>query len=155
MKHNKIYSLILAISVLIFSGCNDTKENPPAPTGPYAFINATTPKQITKYASEGTEISVTLVKYGLAEAGQTLQMLPFDSKYGEVTNLTVDTDENGKAIWVFKAPSGSDFTELKGQDITITAIFEEPLEDADPNVVVDPNAPPVIILTQDFLLQFR
>jgi len=154
MKHNKIYSLILAISVLIFSGCgNDTKENPPAPEGPYAFINATTPKQITKYASQGTEISVTLVKYGLAEPGVSLQMLPFDSKYGEVASLLVETDENGKAVWVFKAPEGSDFTDIKGQDITVTVIFEDPSEDV--NVVVNPDAPPVILLSQDFLLQFR
>lgn len=153
MKRNKLYSLILAISVLIFTGCNDTKENPPVPDGPYSFVNATTPKQITRYASEGTEISVQLLKYGLSEPGQPVQMLPFDSKYGEVENVIVDTDENGKATWTFIAPEGSDFTELKGQDVTITAILEDPSEDV--NVVVDPDAPPVIILTQDFLLQFR
>ena len=47
MKQNKLYGLILAISVLMFSGCNDTKENPPVPDGPYSFFNATTPVKIT------------------------------------------------------------------------------------------------------------
>jgi len=154
MKNNKLYSLILAISVLIFSGCgNDTKENPPAPTGPYAFINATTPKQISRYASAGTEISVQLVKYGLSEPGQIIQMRPFDSKYGEIDSSFAITDINGKATFMFIAPEGSDFTELKGQDTIITAVFEEPLEDKEGYVDLD--APPVILLTQDFLLQFR
>ncbi|WP_309498096.1 hypothetical protein [Sulfurovum sp.] len=151
MKRNKLYSLILAISVLIFTGCNDTKENPAAPTGPYAFINATTPLTIYKYSKE---ISVTLVKYGLAEVGQTVQMLPFNSKYGEIVNLVVETDENGKAVFQYIPPESSDRKEIIGQDITITAVFEDPSDDSG-DVYVDPDAAPVIILTQDFLLQFR
>ena len=154
MKQNKLYGLILAISVLIFSGCgNDTKENPAAPSGPYSFVNATTPKKITRSASAGTEISIQLLKYGLAEPGQSIQMRPFSSQYGEIENLVVETDENGIAIFVFIAPEGSDFTELKGHDLTLTAIFEDPSEDL--SLYVDEDAPPVIILTQDFLLQFR
>jgi hypothetical protein len=154
MKQNKLYGVILAMSMLIFSGCgNDKKENPDAPTGPYAFINATTPKTISRFASEGTEISVQLVKFGLAEAGQSVQMRPFDSKYGEIENLVVETDENGVAIFKFIAPEGSDFTELKGQETTLTAVFEDPEEDV--NVAVNEDAAPVILLTQDFLLQFR
>ena len=154
MKQNKLYSLILALSLLIFSGCgNDTKENPDAPSGPYAFINATTPKQITRFASAGTEISVQLVKYGLAEPGQLIQMRPFDSKYGEMDISFAITDLNGKATFLFIAPEGSDFTELKGQDTIIRAVFEEPLEDKEG--FFDPDAPPVILLTQEFLLEFR
>jgi hypothetical protein len=184
MKRNYIHGVIIAIVMLVLSGCgNDTKENPAAaePSGPYSFFNATTKVTITKTGtcdsgtclqnsgtcstgtctsetydenSTSTNISVQLLKYGLAEPGQTIQMLPFDSRYGTLLNTVVDTDGNGFAIFEYKPPEGSNYDALRGQDITITAIFEEPIEE-NANVYVDPNAPPVIILTQDFVLQFR
>ena len=153
MKHNKLYAVILAMSVFIFTACNDTKENPDVPNSVYSFINATTPEKITKYASAGTEISVQLLKYGLAEPFQIVQMKPFDSRYGEVASSFAVTDINGKATFLFFAPEGSDFEEIRGQNYTITAVFEEPLEDKEG--FIDPDAPPVILLTQDFVLEFR
>ena len=161
MKYNKIYGLILAISVLIFSGCgNDTKENPAAPDGPYSFFNATTPLNITKpvevngtVEGEGVEISVQLLKYGLAEPGQPVEMKPFDYRFGSLVNTVVETDENGRAIFLYNAPTSSDYNAIRGNTITIQAIFEAPI-DPDANVVVDDDAPPVIILTQDFELTF-
>jgi len=161
MKQNKLYGLILAISMLIFSGCgNDTKENPAAPDGPYSFYNATTPLNITKPAEingtvEGNsqEISVQVLKYGLAAPGETVEMLPFDYKFGTLVNAIVETDENGRAIFEYKAPEGSEYNKVRGQKVTITAIFEQPIDPND-NVIIDEDSPPNIILTQDFELTF-
>lgn len=161
MKQNKLYTAILAISMLIFSGCgNDTKENPPAPDGPYSFFNATTPVKITKPVEiNGTveensqEISVQVLKYGLAAPGETVEMLPFDYRYGSLINSIVETDENGRAVFEYEAPTGSDYNAIRGSIITIQAVFEEPI-DPDSNVIVDEDAPPNIILTQDFELTF-
>lgn len=168
MKYNKIYGLILTISVLIFSGCgNDTKENPDAPDGSYSFVFATTPITVTQngltcsscvehggiHDENGTTISVQLLKYGLVEPGQTVQMLPFDYRYGDLVNTVVTTDENGRAVFEYITPQGSDYDGIRGQSVTITAVFEEPLEDKEG--FVDLDAPPVILLTQEFLLQFR
>ena len=81
-------------------------------------------------------------------------MLSFDYNYGSVVNAVVTTDENGRAIFEYIAPEGTDYDKVKGQDTTITAVFEQPL-DENSNVVVDEDAAPVIILTQEFVLQFR
>ena len=167
MKQNKLYGVILAISMLIFSGCgNDTKENPDAPDGPYSFFNATTPITITRdgmtcsscidnglYLDENiTEIAVQLLKNGLVESGEIVQMLPFDLKYGGVSEIVVTTTTNGYAVFTYMPPENYD--EIRGQNVIITAIFEEPIG-VDENVVVDEDAPPIIILEQEFLLQFR
>ena len=184
MKHNKLYGLILTISVLIFSGCgNDTKKNPPPPVGPYSFFNATEYVTITKSGtcnsgtcvqnsgtcSTGTcssetyeesntttptttNITVQLLKYGLAAPGETVQMLPFDSRYGTLVNTVVDTDQNGFAIFEYQPPEGSKYDALRGTDTTITAIFEKPIEDG---AYVNENAPPNIILREKIILQFR
>ena len=161
MKQNKLYSLILTMSMLIFSGCGtDTKENPAVPDGPYSFYNATTPLNITKPTEiNGTveensqEISVQVLKFGLAAPGETVEMLPFDYKFGTLVNSIVETDENGRAIFDYKAPEGSEYNKIRGSTVTITAIFEQPV-DADDNVIIDEDAAPVIILTQDFKLTF-
>lgn len=156
MKYNKIYGLILAISVLIFSGCgNDTKENPAAPSGPYAFSDATTPLNITgqdENATEVREISVQLTKYDLGAFGEIVEMKPFPIKFGSLVSNIVLTDINGRAVFLYVVPTGSDYNAIRGSTITIQAIFENP--DIDENVFVDEDAPPQIILTQDFVLTF-
>lgn len=96
-------------------------------------------------------ISVQLLKNGLVEPGQSVQMRPFNRKYGEVLSMVVDTDGNGYAIFEYKAPEGNDYDEIRGQDITIQAIFYDPLEEGEE---LDEDENPEIILTQDFLLQF-
>jgi len=157
MKQNKLYGLILAISMLIFSGCgNDTKENPPTPTGPYAFSDATTPLNITgqdENATEAIEISVQLTKYDLGAFGEIVEMKPFPIKYGSLASNIVVTDINGRAVFLYIVPSGSDYNAIRGSTITIQAIFEQPI-DPDDNVIIDEDSPPNIILTQDFELTF-
>lgn len=157
MKKNKLYGLILAISMLVFSGCgNDTKENPPLPSGPYSFSDATTPLNITgqdENETENQEISVQLTKYGLSAVAESVEMKPFSLKYGSLVNNIVETNENGRAVFEYIVPTGSDYNAIRGATVTIQAIFEEPI-DPDANVVVDEDAAPNIILTQDFVLTF-
>jgi len=154
MKQNKLYSLILAISMLIFSGCgNDSKENPAVPSGPYAFSDATTPLNITGPDVNATtlvEISVQLTKHGLGALGEIVEMKPFASRYGSLSSNIVITDINGRATFLYIHPA--DYNAIRGSTITIQAVFEDP--EIDENVFVDEDAPPKIILTQDFKLTF-
>lgn len=161
MKKNIIYSLILVLSVALVTACGtNSKENPPAPDGPYAFFNATTPLKITKPSeTNGTvsggdyNISVQLVKDGLVDAGRSVQMKPFDFRYGSVLNSVVDTDVNGNAVFKYKAPTASNYDSIRGQDITIQAVFLDP--DTGVSTTTSSTSTSSILLTQDFVLQFR
>ena len=97
------------------------------------------------------EISVQLLKFGLVAPGESVQMLPFDLNYGSVVNTVVDTDENGRAIFEFKAPEGKDYDAIIGQDIIVQTIYL----DNEEVLVGDEDKEVDIVLTQDFLLQFR
>jgi len=156
MKKNLIYSLVLVLTVALFSACGtNSKENPPEPIGPYTFFNGTTPLKIIKpievngtISSADYNVIVQLLKNGLVEPGQSVQMKPFDFRYGNILNSVVSTDANGNAIFKYQAPSGSDYDSIRGQDITIQAIFLDPEVDAT-------SSTQDILLIQDFVLQFR
>ena len=161
MKRHMIHSFLLVVSVLLLAACGtDNKENPPEADGPYSFFDATTPLTITKPSEDanGTvtggdyNISVVLREFELPSFGEVVTMKPFSSAYGFLENSYVDTDLNGRAIFAYTAPTGKDFDAVRGQDVTIQAVY------ADSNVIetasTDPVAPD-ILLTQDFILQFR
>ena len=160
MKKNMIYSLILILVATFITGCGtNSKENPPEATGPYSFFNATTPLKITKPSEvNGTVIgndvyiSVQLLKNGLVEAGASVQMKPFDFTYGSVKASVVDTDENGIAKFSYEAPIGSNYNKIRGQDFTVEAVFLDP-EGAGTTTSSDSSQK--VLLTQEFLLQFR
>ena len=160
MKKNLIYSLVLVLTVALLSACGtNSKENPPEPEGPYAFFNATTPVKITKPTEvNGTitgndfNVSVQLLKNGLVEPGQPIQMKPFDFRYGSVKASVVDTDQNGIAKFDYEAPTGSEYNAIRGQDITIEAVFLDPDSQAS---TTTSSSTPSILLTQEFVLQFR
>ena len=160
MKKNIIYSFILVLTVSLLTACGtNTKENPPAPDGPYTFFNATTPLKITKptevngtITGNDSNVSVQLLKNGLVEAGQSVQIKPFNLRYGSVLNSVVDTDVNGNAIFKYQVPSGSNYDSIRGQDITIQAVFLDPEVDATSS---SSSSTQDILLTQDFVLQFR
>lgn len=160
MKKNIIYSVILVLTVALLTACGtNSKENPPDPVGPYAFFNATTPLKITKPSEvNGTitgndyNVSVQLLKNGLVEAGQSIQMKPFDFRYGSVKASVVDTDQNGVANFDYEAPTGSAYDAIRGQDITIEAVYLDPDEQVS---TTSSSATPSILLTQEFVLQFR
>ena len=147
-----IVSFIVTLAVILLTACGtDSKENPPAPEGPYKFYNATTPLVITAPIEingtiTGSEyaISVQLLYYDFVKPGETIEMRSFDYKYGFITNTVVDTDENGRAIFIYNAPE--DFNALRGQDITIQAVYFDS---------TSISTTPDILLTQDFVLQFR
>ncbi len=182
MKRKVIYNFILAVvSMFLVVGCgSNSKENPiapVAPAGPYSFFNATTPVIVKKRVviidnnctsntcidnsetsseSGSANISVQLLKFGLAEPGQTVQMKPFDYRYGRILNMVVDTDESGYAIFEYVAPEGNDYNAIIGQDVIIQAIFlAPPEEDEEVDEDEDEDGAPEVVLTQDFLLQFR
>ncbi len=169
MKKNIIYSLVFMLTVAVLTACGtDNKKNPPPPPSPYSFYNATTPIIITDNATgtscstgtcpnanttadanktTGTEISVQLLKNGLVEPGEQIEMKPFDRKYGFVTDSFVITDLNGKATFVYNPPEN--FSAIRGQDITIEAIYA-PIGDNNTS-----SGSKNILLTQEFVLQFR
>lgn len=159
MKKNIMYGFLLLVSIALFTACGtDQKENPPQPDGPYSFFNATTPIEIKRAVVDenGTTIengtytiAVQLLKNGLVESGEIVQMLPFDLKYGFVTNIVVSTGENGYAVFTYVPPEN--YSNVIGQDITIQAVY---LDSTVTNVTSDTSAP-TILLTQDFVLQFR
>ena len=160
MKKNLIYSLVLILTVALLSACGtNSKENPPEPEGPYAFFNATTPLKVIKpievngtITGADSNVIVQLLKNGLVEPGQSIQMKPFDFRYGNLLNSVVSTDANGNAIFQYQAPSGSDYDAIRGQDITIEAVFLDPDSQVS---TTSSNATPSIVLTQEFVLQFR
>ena len=103
-------------------------------------------------STPGTSISLQLLKYGLVEAGEMIEMKPFNHKYGFVTNSFVTTDLNGKATFIYNAPE--DFNAIRGQNITIQAIYaEQSNSTSDSSSNTDRSKD--ILLTQDIVLQFR
>jgi len=156
MKKNIIYSFIMMFVVVLFTACgSDNKENPPKPDSPYNFFNATTPLKIKKLdvdkngtiINDGYTVAVQLLKDGLVESAEIIQMLPFNLEYGFVTDMVVTTGTNGYAVFTYYPPEN--YATVIGQDITIQAVF------LDPEATVSGNVAPEILLTQDFVLQFR
>ena len=147
--------------MLVVSSCgSDTKINPVAPeepvaVQPYTFFNATTPLIIKKPSEiNGTisgndfNLSVQLLKYGLVEIGASVQMKPFDFKYGSLEESIVDTDENGVATFHYIAPDRNNYNAIKGKNIVLQAIFLNPNEDIN-------YSEPAVLLTQPFVLEFH
>lgn len=163
MRKNILYTLVVTSFMLLLTACGtDSKENPNA-NGPYAFFNATTPITVNRSGtmtcsscinngitsdSNSSVIAVQLLKNGVVEPGQIVQMLPFDFKYGFISNYVVTTDANGYAVFSYQPAENYD--DIIGQDITIQAVFLDP-ED----IVVSSTDTPRVLLTQDFVLQFR
>ena len=163
MEKNIMYNFVLLVSIILFTACGtDQKENPSEPDGPYSFFDASTPLRITKSSTDanGTviggdyNITVRLLEFNLAKAGEFVQMKPFSSAYGFVTETVVTTDESGTAKFIFNPPMGNDYNAIRGQDITIQAIYLSSQEALATTESTDPT-PPDILLTQDFVLQFR
>jgi len=157
--------LVMIVSVFITACGVDDKENPPQAVGPYSFFNATTPITITRSGGSSctsgscidngisadantTVIVVQLLKNGIVEPGQTVQMLPFDYKYGFVEELVVTTTTNGYAV--FNYQPAENYDAIIGQDITIHAVFLDPEA-----VLTSSTATAKELLRQDFVLQFR
>ena len=155
MKKNIMYGFLLFVAIVLFTACGtDNKENPPQPDGPYSFFNASTPVVVTPPITDvnGTvlgadyNLSVQLLEYDLVKSGETIQMKSFPMQYGFVTNQIVLTDENGRATFIYNAPTGNDYNAIRGQDITIQAVYLD---------ATSTSTTPDILLTQDFVLQFR
>jgi len=159
MKRQLVYSILLVFSILLIVGCGtDNKENPPEADGPYSFFNATTPLEIfAPVEVNGTiveveyKVSVQLLEFGLVKPGESVEMKPFDLKYGFVTNTVVTTDTNGNANFIYNVPE--DYSKVKGEEIIIQAVYL----DSDSDATTTSSAPraPNVLLTQDFVLQFR
>jgi len=148
MKKNMINSLMLILTFVLLTACgSNNKDN-----RPYAFFNATTP---TIVVNNGLtyDIDVQLLIADVAAPGQTVYMKAFDFRYGRVLNSVDDTDGNGYATFKYQAPSGSDYDLIRGQDITIQAVYFDPTP-PESNTTSRPEVPD-ILAAQDFVLQFR
>ena len=165
MKKQIVYIFIFAIAMVLLIACgSDAKENPiqaekPVAVQPYSFFNATTPVIIEKPSEiNGTvhgndfNLSVQLLKYGLVEIGASVQMKPFDFKYGSVEASVVDTDENGVATFHYLAPTKSEYNEIKGNNIALQAIFINPNENT--SNITNSDVPQVLLI-QTFVLEFH
>ena len=163
MKKNIIHGFLLLASIIILTACGtDQKENPPEPDGPYAFIDPTTPLVITKPSVDVNNtiiggdynISVTLSEFDLPKVNAEITMRPFPTAYGFLAESSVTTDATGRATFFYTAPTGSSFDAVRGQDIVIQAVYLDSTVDPVPETTTGPT-PPDILLTQDFVLQFR
>ena len=161
MKKNIIHGFLLLASIIILTACGtDQKENPPQPDGPYSFFDATTPLEITKpsadvngtISGEDYNISVTLLEFGIAKTGAEITAGPLASAYGFLTESSVTTDKNGRATFFYTAPSGSDFDAIRGQEVILQVFY---LDATTETTTTSGPTPPDILLTQDFVLQFR
>ena len=139
---------MFVLTFMLFAACgNDKKDN-----RLYAFFNATTP---TIVVNNGLtyDIDVQLLIADVAAPGQIVYMKAFDFRYGRVLNSVDDTNGNGYATFKYQAPSGSDYDLIRGQDITIQAVYFDPTP-PESNATVRPEVPDILAV-QDFVLQFR
>jgi len=162
MKKNIIHGFLLLASIIILTACGtDQKENPPEPEGPYSFSDPTTPLVITKPSVDinntiiggDYRIAVTLNEFDLPKVGAEITMRSFPTAYGFLAESSVTTDATGRANFFYYAPTGSDFDAVRGQDIVIQAVYLDSTADFIPTT--SGPTPPDILLTQDFVLQFR
>ena len=119
-----------------------------ASCGDTADSNASGTSQISR--NDGMYLSVQLLKNGLVAPGESVQVIPFSIAYGALVNTVVSTDENGRAFFEYEAPAGSNYEAIKGQNITIQAVFLDP--EATLTSTTDSAK---VLVTQDFVLQFR
>lgn len=166
MKNSILVSCVLFMSVVFFTACgSDSKKNPiepeaPTEVEPYTFFNATTPIIVTKSSEVNStisgnnfSISVQLLKHGLVAAGVSIQMKPFNFKYGSIETSVVDTDDNGVVEFIYVAPTGSDYDVIQGQNFIIEAILLA--SENEESTTTSDDSPPRVLLVQPFVLQFK
>ena len=109
MKKNIIYTIIIAVGILLLSGCgsNSRKDSvpptPPPPTGGYAFANFTSELNIEEYKIYNIEFQLT--QGGLAVPGASVFMKVADKSIGSIEDYTVETNENGEGAFVYTPPA--------------------------------------------------
>ncbi len=74
------------------------------PTPSSGFFNATTPLEVTRVDAP-YEIKVQMLEDGYVSSDKTVKMLPFDSKFGGVSNYKAITGADGYAIFSYTSPS--------------------------------------------------
>jgi len=124
MKKLGIFVFLSLLSALFIVGCgSNTKADPTHPTtGPYAFINPSSPLEVSE-SNETYELSVQLLKDGHVHEGGEVTIQPFDIKYGKVAPNTQTTDVDGWAVFPYLPPE--DLKSLAGQSTTVVAIFDD------------------------------
>jgi hypothetical protein len=164
MKRDILYSIVLLFSALILSACGTDSKSNPVSVSKYSFFNATTPLVVVEptlrvESNETTGesnvtvtndtyiIAVQLLKHGLIETGQVIEMQPFSLNFGYVVDMVTLTTTNGYAVFEYHSPA--DYDLVKGQEIIIQAIFIDPEENNSSS-----DSAPKITLTQDFLIRF-
>ncbi len=152
MKKIGLISLLTLLVSVVMMGCGGNSKQdpiPPVPVNPYAFVNASTPLEITE-SDTVYEIRVQLTENGFGSPGQTVLMRPFDRTFGLIESEIVETDDSGWAVFNYLSPEN--IRDVSGQSITLQAIFEiyedEDEDEADDEIV------PVGSIAQDFVLNF-
>ena len=107
MKKNIIYTIIIAVGILLSAcGSNSRKDPLPTPTPPpggYALANFTSELNIEEYKTYKIEFQLT--KDGLVVPNATISMKVPDKSIGSIKDYTVETNENGKGVFVYTPPA--------------------------------------------------
>ena len=107
MKKNIIYTVMVAVSILL-SACGSNSKKDPVPTpapppGGYVFANFTSELNIEEYKTY--PIKFQLTKDGLVVPNAPVSMKVPDKSIGSIQEYSVVTDENGKGTFVYTPPA--------------------------------------------------
>ena len=88
----------------MFSATYSSNEGDITPVPSNGFFNTSTPLEITQ-VDEAYEIKAQIIEDGYIASGKVVEMLPFDSKYGSVSNYSATTGEDGYAVFNYIPPA--------------------------------------------------
>ncbi len=122
MKKIGLISLLTLLVSVVMIGCGGNSKQDPIYASPYAFINASTPMEITEsYAIY--QISVQLTENGFGYSGQTIKMRPFDRTFGLIEYETVETNDDGWAVFNYLSPEN--LRDVSGQSATLQVLYDD------------------------------
>ncbi|SFV53876.1 putative invasin [hydrothermal vent metagenome] len=97
--------------------------NNPVVDGNFSFYNVPSSIVIDKAAKE-YPIKIQLIDNALkGVSGKTVQILAYDVRYGEISDMTVTTDSNGFANFIYTSPD--DIAPINGDTLPLTVVFDD------------------------------
>jgi len=117
-----LLAVLLASFFLVGCGSNTRPDPVDTGTGPYRFINASTPLDINESDSD-YELFIQLLKDGFGMEGELVKIAPFDRRFGYIRPSSVYTDEDGWAIYSYHSPP--DVGTLAGERVMLNVIYDD------------------------------
>jgi len=107
MKRKILYTVMVAVSILLTACGSNSKKDPipppPPPPGGYVFENFTSELNIDEYKTY--PIRFQLTKNGLVVPDAIVSMKVPDKSIGSINTYTVTTDANGKGAFTYTPPA--------------------------------------------------